>query len=227
MRLKAIGEIARRVGARVLVDEVYLDVLFDDAPPSSSHLGDEFVVTSSLTKAYGLSGLRCGWVIAEPGLAKKIWRLNDLFGVIPAHAAERLSVIALDNLGKIAERARLLLDRNRAMINEFLDSRDDLQAVRCAFGTTVFPRLVRGDVETLCALLREKYETTVVPGYFFEMANHFRVGLGCASDVLEGGLERLGAALDLDLLGVELLRGQSFITCWRDRPSAYSSLEHR
>jgi hypothetical protein len=48
----------------------------------------------------------------------------------------------------------------------------------------------------LCALLREKYETTVVPGHFFEMPDHFRIGIGCASEALEGGLERLGAALD-------------------------------
>lgn len=194
--LRAVGEIARGVGARVLVDEVYLDVLFDAAPPSSAHLGGKFVVTSSLTKAYGLSGLRCGWVIAEPALAERMWRLNDLFGVIPAHAAERLSVIALDNLGKVAERARLLLDRNRAAVNGFLDSRDDLQAIRPAFGTTVFPRLLHGDVEKLCRLLREKYETTVVPGHFFEMPDHFRLGLGGPSDMLEAGLERLGAALD-------------------------------
>ncbi|HEY7914338.1 MAG TPA: pyridoxal phosphate-dependent aminotransferase [Blastocatellia bacterium] len=195
-RLRAAGEIARKVGARVLVDEVYLDLLFDEAKPSSAHLGDEFVVTGSLTKAYGLSGLRCGWVLAEPGLAKKIWRLNDLFGVIPAHPAERLSSIALDNLEKISERARLLLDRNRAMMHAFLDSREELQAVRHPSGTTLFPRLARGSVERLCALLREKYETTVVPGHFFEMPDHFRIGIGCASDVLEGGLERLGAALD-------------------------------
>jgi aspartate/methionine/tyrosine aminotransferase len=194
--LRATGEIAREAGARVLVDEVYLDVLFDETPPLSAHLGDEFVVTGSLTKAYGLSGLRCGWVISEPGLTEKIWRLNDLFGVIPAHPAERLSCVALDNLEKISERARLLLDRNRAMMGEFLDSREDLQAVRLPFGTTLFPRLARGSVETLCALLREKYETTVVPGHFFEMPDHIRIGLGCASYVLEGGLERLGAALD-------------------------------
>src|SRR5215207_6080944 len=89
--LEALRDIARGVGARLLVDEVYLDAVFERAPPTALRLGPEFVVTSSLTKVYGLSGLRCGWVLAEAALAQKMWRLNDLFGAIPAHAAELLS----------------------------------------------------------------------------------------------------------------------------------------
>ncbi len=64
--LREIGGLARSVGARVLVDEVYLDAVYTNTPKPSYHLGPEFVVTSSLTKVYGLSGLRCGWILAEP-----------------------------------------------------------------------------------------------------------------------------------------------------------------
>lgn len=194
--LNQIGEIARRAGARVLVDEVYLETLFDQSPGSAFHLGPEFVTTGSLTKAYGLSGLRCGWILAEPELATRIWRLNDLFGNIPAHPAERLSVIALKNLDAIGARARALLERNRPLLDQFLDSRDDLDTVRPRFGTVVAPRVRRGRVEELCSLLREKYETSVVPGTFFEMPDHIRIGIACDSEMLAGGLERLGAALD-------------------------------
>jgi aspartate/methionine/tyrosine aminotransferase len=194
--LRQVGEIARRAGARVLVDEVYLEALFNQPPPSAFHLGNEFVTTTSLTKAYGLSGLRCGWVLTEPALAKKMWRLNDLFGNIPAHPAERLSVIALKNLDIIAARAIALLDKNRPLLDQFLDSREDLQAVRPGVGTVVAPRLRRGSVDELCALLREKYETSVVPGRFFEMPDHIRIGIGCETEMLAGGLERLGSSLD-------------------------------
>jgi aspartate/methionine/tyrosine aminotransferase len=194
--LKRIGEIARRAGARVLVDEVYLEAMFDQAPRSAFHLGDQFIVTSSLTKAYGLSGLRCGWILAEPALAKRMWRLNDLFGVVPAHAAERLAVFALANLNLISDRARRLLETNRALLDEFFDSRDDLKIARPRYGTVAFPRLTAGNVDDLCALLREKYETTVVPGRFFEMPEHFRIGISCDTEMLAGGLERLSAALD-------------------------------
>ena len=194
--LRQVGEIARRAGARVLVDEVYLEALFHQPPPSAFHLGNEFVTTSSLTKAYGLSGLRCGWVLAEPELAKKMWRLNDLFGNIPAHPAERLSVIALKSLGIVAARAIALLEKNRPLLDAFLDLREDLEAVRPGVGTVVAPRVMGGSVEDLCALLRDKYETSVVPGRFFEMPEHIRIGIGCETEMLAGGLERLGAALD-------------------------------
>ena len=193
--LVQIREIARSVGARVLVDEVYLETLFDGAT-SAFHLGDEFIATASLTKAYGLSGLRCGWILAEAELAAKMRRLNDLFCVIPAHSAERLSVIALNNLDRIRERARTLLETNRRLLERFFESREDLEVFRSPFGTTAFPLLKRGEVDNLCGLLREKYETTVVPGRFFEMPRHFRIGIGCETGMLAAGLDRLGAALD-------------------------------
>ena len=194
--MKQIGEIARRVGARVLVDEVYMETLFEESPRTSFHLGEEFVVTSSLTKAFGLSGLRCGWILAQPELAKRMWLLNDLFAATPVHAGERLSVVAMQQLEAIAARAKQLLDRNRHTLNEFLDTREDLEVVRPEFGTVMFPRVRHGTSERLCQLLREKYETSVVPGVFFEMPAHFRIGIAGNADLLSEGLKRLGLALD-------------------------------
>src|SRR5215211_1763910 len=199
--LKQIGEIARRAGARVLVDEVYMETLFEESPRTSFHLGNEFVVTSSLTKAFGLSGLRCGWILAQRDLAKRMWLLNDLFAATAVHAGERLSVVAMQQLEGIGLRAKQLLDRNREILNEFLDMREDLEVVRPEFGTVMFPRVRHGTSERLCDLLREKYETSVVPGIFFEMPAHFRIGISGDTDVLKAGLERLGTALD------ELSRG--------------------
>jgi len=194
--MKRIGEIARRVGARVLVDEVYMETLFEAQPRTSFHLGEEFVVTSSLTKAFGLSGLRCGWILAQRELAKRMWLLNDLFAATAVHAGERLSVVAIQQLEGIGERAKQLLDRNRQILNDFLDTRDDLEVVRPEFGTVMFPRVRHGTSEKLCELLREKYETSVVPGIFFEMPAHFRIGIAGNTDLLQKGLERLALALD-------------------------------
>ena len=194
--MKQIGEIARRAGTRVLLDEVYMETLFEESPPTAFHLGNEFVITSSLTKAFGLSGLRCGWIFAEPELARRMWLLNDLFASTPVHAGERLSVVAMQQLKEIGGRSQQLLDRNRGILNEFLDTRKDLEVIRPEFGTVMFPRVREGTANGLCQLLREKYETSVVPGRFFEMPNHFRVGITSETDVLEEGLARLGKALD-------------------------------
>jgi aspartate/methionine/tyrosine aminotransferase len=194
--LRQVGELARSVGARVLVDEVYLEALFDRPEPSSFHLGPQFVVTSSLTKAFGLSGLRCGWILAEPDLARRIWRINDLYAATPTHIPERISVIALDNLARVAAWAKQLLDANRKALDAVLDAHPGLPCVRPGMGTTVFPRLHHGNVEDFCALLRKKYETSVVPGQFFEMPQHFRIGIGGEVDMTAEALRRVGEALD-------------------------------
>ena len=104
--LNEIAAIARGVGARVLVDEVYLDAAFSRAPRSAFHLGPEFVTTDSLTKVYGISGLRCGWILAEPDVAQQMRRLVDLHYSTHVTIAEQLSVIAFAHLGKIAQRDR-------------------------------------------------------------------------------------------------------------------------
>lgn len=194
--LSQIADIAQRVGARVLVDEVYLDAAFSDAPQSAFHLGEIFITTNSLTKVYGLSGLRCGWILAAPALAQRMWRLNDLFGAAQPHPAERLSCIAFARLPEIAAYSRALLERNRALANDFFETRDDLDTFPITDGMISFPRLRRGSVDDLCALLREKYETSLVPGRFFEMPEHFRLSIGGDTEMLSGGLERLGATLD-------------------------------
>ena len=194
--LRQIGELARDVGARVLVDEVYLEAMFEAAPRSSVHLGPEFISSSSLTKGYGLSGLRCGWILAEPELAQRMRLLHDIFGALAPHPAERLSVVALSKLPKFVARAKRILEGNRALLNEFLESREDLKAVRTESGTTSFPRLLKGRVENLCALLTEKYDTAVVPGRFFESPKHFRIGMCAEPQLFSEGVRRLGAALD-------------------------------
>jgi hypothetical protein len=194
--LSIVGEIARSLGAHVLVDEVYLEACFDSMWQSVFHLGPNFIATSSLTKAYGLGGLRCGWVIAAPPLAQRMWRLNDLFGVVAPHPAELFSVAAIDQLPQIRARAEKLLNANRALLKSFLDSRRDLLTIWPAAGSITFPQLATGHADALCQLLREKYETSVVPGHFFEAPEYFRIGVGGNTEVVRQGLSRVSAALD-------------------------------
>jgi len=194
--LRAIGKLARSVNARILVDEVYLETLFGDRPQSAFLLGPEFIATSSLTKAFGVSGLRCGWIIAEPDLARRMWRLNDLINPSPVHSGERLSVMALQQIDRIGSWAENRLKTNHAIVNHFLTAGDDIQAVQPSGGTVFFPRLSKGNADQFCELLRDKYETSVVPGRFFEMPEHFRLGIGGETETLREGLRRIGQALD-------------------------------
>jgi len=194
--LRRIGELAHEAQARVLVDEVYLEAMFESAPRSCVHLGPQFISTSSLTKGYGLSGLRCGWILAEPDLAQRMRLLHDVFGAIAPHPAETLSVLAMTKLPQFVTRAKNILESNRAVLNDFLDSREELKVARTGHGTTSFPRLLKGRVEDLWTLLNDKYDTAVVPGRFFESPQHLRLGMCAEPELFSEGVKRLGLALD-------------------------------
>ncbi len=194
--MRRVGEIADKVGARVLVDEVYLEAMFEQAPRSAVHLGPQFISTSSLTKGYGLSGLRCGWILAEPELAERMRLLHDIFGALAPHPVERLSVVALQKLPKFVARAKNILETNRAVLNDFLNSREELSGPRSERGTTTFPRLMKGSVEDLWDVLYEKYDTSFVPGRFFELPQHLRIGMCAEPELVAEGVNRMAAALD-------------------------------
>jgi aspartate/methionine/tyrosine aminotransferase len=194
--LRQLGTMAAKVGARVLVDEVYLETLFDTPSRSSFFLGPNFVTTNSLTKAYGLSGIRCGWVLAQPDVCARMWQLVDITYGSPVHPAERMAIAALDHLDKIRSRAKLLLDTNRAIVNDMLKSRSEIDCEPSQYGTTVFPRLKRGRVADFVKLLRGQFETSVVPGEFFEQPQHFRLGFCGTTETVREGTARVAAALE-------------------------------
>jgi aspartate/methionine/tyrosine aminotransferase len=193
--LREIGDIARNVGALVLVDEVYLDAVYEGTPRTSFHLGSEFLVTSSLTKVYGVSGLRCGWILARPDLAWKMRRLNDLYAATAVYPGELFSVLAFKHLDLLRERGRLIVEADRKLLHEFLAQQPALSAVPTDWGTTSFLRFRNGNADSFLERLRAEFETTVVPGRFFEMPDHFRIGIGVNTNMFAEGLSRLGRAL--------------------------------
>ena len=194
--IRRIAEIADRVGAKLLVDEVYLDAMFDDAPPTALTFGNNVIVTNSLTKIYGLSGIRCGWILAEPSFADKIWRIVDITYGTGAYPPEVIAAAALRNLPAIAARSRAILEPNHALLTAFLEQRSDIRVVPQKYGTVVFPEALHGHVDALADLLRTKYDTTIVPGRFFDMPRHFRLGICGETEMVREGLLRLGKALD-------------------------------
>ena len=141
--LREIGDIARSVGAIVLVDEVYLDAVYENTPRTSFHLGPEFVVTSSLTKVYGVSGLRCGWILAQPDLAWKMRRLNDLYSATPVYPGRTSQLSLRSSISNLLrERARRIVEADRKLLRDFLKEQSNLSAVSTEWGTTSFLRLL-------------------------------------------------------------------------------------
>ena len=193
--LREVADIAAGVGATLLVDEVYLDAVYENTPRSAFHLGSNVVTTSSLTKVYGVSGLRCGWIFAQPDLARRMRQLNNLFAASAVHPAEILSLAAFEHLDILRDRARRVVEADRVDLRAFLEANDGVEAVPTEFGTTAFLRLKRGNVEQFLDRLRAEHETSAVPGRFFGAPDRFRIGMGVNHEMFVEGLRRVGLAL--------------------------------
>ena len=194
--LREIGRLAARQGAHVLVDEVYLDAADASAIPAAT-FADEFISTSSLTKSYGLSGLRSGWILSSEDVAHRVRRARDVVDGTGSIVAERLSVLAFEQLDKLIARSRSILDINGTLVRSFLRARPELEYVEPAGGTVVFPR-IRGveNSDRFAERLMNDRETAIVPGRFFGAPAHFRIGFSGATEPLRGGLSAIAAALD-------------------------------
>jgi len=191
-----LGRLAEQMGTRVLVDEVYRDVWFESAPPSHVHLGPHVLATSSLTKSYGLSGLRCGWILCAPELADRLRRTKDLMESVDSVPSDTLALAAIRQLPRLAARSRAIMEPNLAQVHAFLAAHAEwLDCVVPARSMTVFPRLRKEeDSEALHDWLRGR-ETSIVPGRFFEAPRHFRLGFAVTPEEVAAGLRHLSEGL--------------------------------
>jgi aspartate/methionine/tyrosine aminotransferase len=195
--LRPIGDAARAVGAHVLVDEVYLDAPNDGAAaPPAALLDDVFISTNSLTKMYGLAGLRCGWILAAPDVIARVRRARDVVDGTGVFPAEAISALAFDALDRLAARARAVIQPNLARLRAFMAGQPALSWRPPDAGTVAFPRVVGADsTDALAARLLRDYSTAIVPGRFFGAPNHFRISVGGRSEAFDQGLDAIARAL--------------------------------
>lgn len=205
-----VADLARRVGANVFVDEVYLpfvpgaskaagkDGASDSKPRSGVHVADNVVVAASMTKVFGLGALRAGWLACQdPEVVSALERAAQFLHVVPPLPAFDLAGRLWDHASVLLERARTLSAEGLRTLRRFLESQD---RVRCAvpdFGlcaALVLPPAIRADV--LVEHLHRRYDTLVVPGTFFEAPGLVRVGVGVPPRQLEQGLANLVAAIE-------------------------------
>jgi aspartate/methionine/tyrosine aminotransferase len=196
--LESLAELAEARDFNVLVDEVYLEWTYgigeDAAIRSAINISPRFVTTRSLTKVFGLAALRAGWILADAGLAKRMQRLNGLFASSMSHPAERLAAHVFDHAKMLLDRQRKRVDKNRAIVTKFIASQPRLSWMAPGAGTVGFVRLEGGDVDELNQRL-EANDSLIVPGRFFGVDDHFRIGFGMEQTHLEEGLKRLESAL--------------------------------
>jgi aspartate/methionine/tyrosine aminotransferase len=185
------------VGAYLLVDEVYVECLFGRTTESAVHAGANVIAANSLTKAYGLDGLRAGWLLGPPPLIQRAWRMQDLLANNGVAPGEQLALAAFRHLPAIRAHAHTTLDPNLQRVREFFAREPRLRAFIPEGGNVVYPQLPPGITsDAFASHLLGRYSTLVVPGRFFESPRHFRISFGCETRVLERGLGNISRALD-------------------------------
>jgi len=199
--LDTIGAIADRHGAWVLSDEIYRGAELDGHDTLSMWgRAERVIVTSGLSKAYGLPGLRIGWAVAPPATAGSLWSYHDYTTIAPTALSDALATVALApaRRARLLERTRAILRGNYPAIAAWLDSRRQLFSyIPPEAGAIIYVRYHKTVNSTeLTTRLREEKSVLIVPGDHFGMDGYLRIGFGSDLSLLREGLSRLQGLLE-------------------------------
>ncbi|MGE5588867.1 MAG: aminotransferase class I/II-fold pyridoxal phosphate-dependent enzyme [Clostridia bacterium] len=197
--MAAVCDIAEQREAVLLSDEVYRGLSLSDgvASPSAQRFSDDAVSVGSLSKAYGLSGLRIGWIVGPEEIIEKCWALRDYTSICPAGPSQLLALAALRSADKVLARSRSIARRNFAVLDEWVRANSALvRYVPPREGVVAFVKYAAAvpSLEIATELVTED-GVLVVPGSCFEMEGYLRVGFGGDTGVLETGLDLLSKRL--------------------------------
>jgi aspartate/methionine/tyrosine aminotransferase len=199
--MRAIAAVATRAGAWMLADEVYRGAEREGGEtPTFWGLHDRLLVTCGLSKAYGLPGLRIGWVVGPPDTIARLWGRKDYLTISPGALSDRLARVALsaDTRLRILERTRMILRRNYPVLDGWVGARAEaLRLVAPRAGAIAYLRyLWRVNSTDLVVRLRDEQGVLIVPGDHFGMDGFLRIGFGNEPADLRAGLDRIGAMID-------------------------------
>jgi aspartate/methionine/tyrosine aminotransferase len=199
--LDAICREAGRHGTWVLSDEIYRGAeLAGDQTPSVWGRYDRVIVTSGLSKAYGLPGLRIGWIAGPAAVVADTWAHHDYTSIAPGAINDHLAALALSPVkrGRILQRTRGILNANLPALSAWLSARAGLFSfVPPEAGAIVYARYHRPiGSAALTTRLREEKGVLIVPGDHFGMDGFLRIGFGGPVAGLLEGLSRLEEVLE-------------------------------
>jgi aspartate/methionine/tyrosine aminotransferase len=193
--LDAIARIADKHGAWILSDEVYRGAELDGVDtPSMWGRSAHAIVTSGLSKAYGLPGLRIGWIVAPPSLIASMWSYHDYTTIAPGALSDRLARVALqpERRARLFERTRSILRKNLPLIEAWLKDAGGFHWIKPEAGAIVYVRYDHAiNSTTLVTRLREEKSVLVVPGDHFGMDGYLRLGFGEPPEYNRAGLDRV------------------------------------
>jgi aspartate/methionine/tyrosine aminotransferase len=193
--LDHIARVADKHGAWILSDEVYRGAEIDGQETASMWgRSERAIITSGLSKAYGLPGLRIGWIASQPSLIASLWSYHDYVTIAPGALSDRLARVALapERRGRLLERTRTILRRNLPLIEAWLRDAGGFHWITPEAGAIIYVGYDHPiNSTTLVTRLREEKSVLIVPGDHFGMDRYLRLGFGEPPEYNRAGLERL------------------------------------
>jgi aspartate/methionine/tyrosine aminotransferase len=195
--MESIVNLADRVGAWILADEVYAGAEREREEETPSFYGryDKVIAVGSLSKAYGLPGLRTGWAVGPAEIVDKIWQWHEYTTLSATAVANQLAAFALspDVRPRVIQRTREYIRRGYPVLKRWLDSHPGTFSLRAPDAAAIaFVRyaLDINSTEFVDRLRREK-SVLIVPGDHFGLDHCLRISFGLPHDYLEAALDRI------------------------------------
>jgi aspartate/methionine/tyrosine aminotransferase len=205
--LYEIIEIVEKHDAYLLFDETYRELSFNKPLPPAATLSPQAVSITSMSKAYGLPGIRIGWVAADKSIIDRVCAVREQLTICNSAISEEITINVLRRKQDFLKNVKNHVATNFEAVDEWIKRQEDLEWIRPEGGVVGFPRFkIDKSTDNLCLLLVKKYKTFVVPGYCFQMNRHFRLGFGGEAAELKAGLKCVDKALR-EIKGRNLNRG--------------------
>lgn len=206
--IREVYEIAEEAGATVLCDEAYrwLEVPGGEPPaPPIRDLGERGISVGTVSKPFGLPGLRIGWIAAPADVVARCWAMRDFISLSPGGLSDALALLALRHRDQIAARTRTIVEANLATADAWFARNSDLVAWTPPRGGLL--ALMRYHLELpsyeLANRLAEQYSVMLAPGAAFGYEGWLRIGIGARPEIFMTGLEQTERCLrDLVRSGV-------------------------
>ena len=188
------------VGAYLVADEVYLGAEISRGRTKSFWgMSDRIIVTSGLSKAYGIPGIRVGWIVAAPSVVADCWAQHDYLTIGPNKLSDMMARIAVraDNREKLYARTRKILSENLPIMTGWIRSFGSLLDFVPPEAAAIALVKYRADVPSaeLCERIRQNQSTLIVPGSHVGLEGYLRLWFGGRLEFIREGLRRIGEEL--------------------------------
>jgi hypothetical protein len=181
--MQAVVEVAARAGAWIVADEIYrgAEVDTDETSPTFWGRYDKVIITSGLSKAFAMPGLRVGWIVAPPKAIAKVWKRHDYTTLTPGLMSDALTAFAMQPAVRenILARTRAIIRHNLPHLETWIGAHPYLSYVRPVAGAIAFVDVdLPGATRDLVERIRTERSVLLVPGEMFGLEGGIRFGFG-------------------------------------------------